>query len=73
MDSSQLPTWEYLQNLANETTYGQFYHQQLALREKGEGLPHTDAKIRLFGSTEEPRVTLFRDTAAWCPYCQKVK
>lgn len=21
---------------------------------------------------EEPRVLFFRDTAAWCPYCQKV-
>eukprot|EP01035_Chromulina_nebulosa_P050513 gene50513-68695_t len=42
------------------------------LRSIGEGLPHTDAKIRLFGTKGEPRVTLYRDTAAWCPYCQKV-
>ena len=27
---------------------------------------------RLFGSTAPPRVLLYRDTAAWCPYCEKV-
>ena len=27
---------------------------------------------RLFGSTAPPRVHLYRDTAAWCPYCEKV-
>ncbi|CAN0530534.1 unnamed protein product, partial [Scytosiphon promiscuus] len=39
---------------------------------EGAGPPHTDAKLRLFGSTGEPRVIFYRDTAAWCPYCQKV-
>jgi glutathione S-transferase len=34
---------------------------------------HTDAKVRYFGeSRDKPRVTLYRDQAAWCPYCQKV-
>ena len=46
--------------------------EQEGLRTQGEGLPHTDAMIRLFGSKDEPRVTFFRDSAAWCPYCQKV-
>ena len=27
---------------------------------------------RTFGSSEEPRVKLYRDHAAWCPYCEKV-
>ena len=30
------------------------------------------ASKRLFGSDKEPKVTLYRDSAAWCPYCQKV-
>lgn len=25
-----------------------------------------------FSSSVQVRVTLYRDTAAWCPYCQKV-
>jgi hypothetical protein len=30
--------------------------------------------IRLFGHKEEDvRLVLYRDTAAWCPYCQKVR
>lgn len=42
-------------------------------RAAGGGPPHTDASLRLFGQSESAvRVTLFRDTAAWCPYCQKV-
>jgi glutathione S-transferase len=30
------------------------------------------ASVRLFGSTGEPRVLLYRDHAGWCPYCEKV-
>mmetsp|Transcript_17613 Transcript_17613/g.55618 ORF Transcript_17613/g.55618 Transcript_17613/m.55618 type:complete len:331 (-) Transcript_17613:58-1050(-) len=42
-------------------------------RNRGEGAPHSDARLRLFGKSEsDVRVTLYRDTAAWCPYCQKV-
>ena len=54
------------------TQFGTHWIEQQALREKGEGSPHTDCKIRLFGTTKEPRITYYRDTAAWCPYCQKV-
>jgi glutathione S-transferase len=39
----------------------------------GRGPPHTDALLRLFDAEDEShvRVTLYRDDAAWCPYCQK--
>jgi hypothetical protein len=30
------------------------------------------ATTRLFGQSSKPIVTLYRDSAAWCPYCQKV-
>ncbi len=33
--------------------------------------PSAAATTRLFGS-DTPVVTLYRDSAAWCPYCQKV-
>ncbi|KAK3246077.1 hypothetical protein CYMTET_44374, partial [Cymbomonas tetramitiformis] len=69
----ELPTWEELSDLAVGTSTGQRISEQQALRAQGGGLPHTDAKLRLFGHSEdEVRLTLYRDHAAWCPYCQKV-
>ena len=43
--------------------------------EKGIGAPSPLNKIRLFDENnkeEDIRVTLYRDHASWCPYCQKV-
>jgi len=43
--------------------------------EKGIGLASPLNKIRLFDESnkeEDIRVTLYRDHASWCPYCQKV-
>ena len=70
--ASNIPDWDVLKDKVLTTPTGQFLFEQEQLRAVGEGLPHTDAKLRLFGTTAEPRVTLYRDTAAWCPYCQKV-
>lgn len=66
--------WAALKDRVLSTPRGMFLAEQAALREGGGGLPHTDAKVRLFGAKEgtKPRVVLYRDTAAWCPYCQKV-
>lgn len=72
MASTSTSSWEGLMEAVGNTATGVKITEQERLRAKGEGLPHTDATLRLFGSTEEPRVTFFRDTAAWCPYCQKV-
>ena len=40
----------------------------------GRGEANHKANIRLFGAPEgfQPEVTLYRDTAGWCPYCEKV-
>ena len=70
--ASKLPLWEDLTASAKSTITGQRMEAELTLRETGEGPSHQDAKIRLFGTKGEPRVTYYRDTAAWCPYCQKV-
>lgn len=72
IDNSMLPNWDILKSSVYSTNTGIKLQSELELREKGEGLPHTNAKIRLFNTKEEPRVTYFRDSAAWCPYCQKV-
>eukprot|EP00960_Hanusia_phi_P068121 766765-Hanusia_phi.AAC.2 len=42
-------------------------------RMRGAGPTHRENKLRLFGQQEKDiRVVLYRDSAAWCPYCQKV-
>jgi glutathione S-transferase len=38
-----------------------------------EGPTHPLALKRTFGSTAPIRVKLYRDHAAWCPYCHKVR
>ncbi|CAM9506107.1 unnamed protein product, partial [Discosporangium mesarthrocarpum] len=65
-------SWDELRSQASSTPTGTTLEENKRLWSEGAGPPHTDAKLRLFDSTGEPRVTLFRDTAAWCPYCQKV-
>jgi glutathione S-transferase len=42
---------------------------------KGYGAPSPLHKIRLFDESnkeEDVRITFYRDSASWCPYCQKV-
>lgn len=66
------PSWGTLRTDALDTPTGLRIEENKRLWDEGAGPPHTDAKLRLFGSTGEPRVVFYRDTAAWCPYCQKV-
>ena len=56
------------------TAYGLKLKAEDELRSKGRGLPSRSAKLRLFDAADdyEPRVVFYRDSAAWCPYCQKV-
>mmetsp|Transcript_58562 Transcript_58562/g.134046 ORF Transcript_58562/g.134046 Transcript_58562/m.134046 type:complete len:543 (-) Transcript_58562:165-1793(-) len=67
------PSWETLKEEVLKTDVGKRLAEEKALREMGGGPPHTMNKMRLFGQKEEDvRVVLYRDAAAWCPYCQKV-
>ena len=67
------PTWEELRAMHD----AQATEEQLGFRarlESGRGDAASLATIRRFDAPdgEEPRVTLYRDTASWCPYCEKV-
>jgi glutaredoxin len=67
------PSWDEITGEVLKTEVGKRFATEKVLREKGEGPPHTNNKMRLFGKKEEDvRVVLYRDNAAWCPYCQKV-
>jgi len=72
--ASGAPTWSELSTRVLATAAGQRLKEEDELRAQGRGPPHRASKVRLFGAASEDdiRVTLYRDTAAWCPYCQKL-
>ena len=67
------PSWDVLSQRAHATPTGARLKDEAAQRALGRGPPHADASLRLFDAKDESqvRVTLYRDAAAWCPYCQK--
>ena len=74
LNGDTAPAWDALSTKVRETATGQRLADEEALRKEGRGGTHTDALLRLFDakSEDDVRVTLYRDNAAWCPYCQKV-
>lgn len=74
MLSENTPSWDVLTQEIMSTKLGTILKDEELLRERGRGSPHTDSKIRIFDEPDNtiPRLTFFRDSAAWCPYCQKV-
>ncbi|CAM9497065.1 unnamed protein product [Ectocarpus sp. 12 AP-2014] len=67
------PSWERLEAVLEERQTPE-EREAVALRKRGYGPTSALANLRLFDAPEgtEPRVTLYRDHAAWCPYCEKV-
>jgi len=68
-------SWENIRTVleSKQTTEEQMLHANLSTGYGVEGSPLH--KIRLFdkSNTEDSvRVTFYRDSASWCPYCQKV-
>ena len=71
LDISSAPTWEELRGMA--TAMSRELGAPLPSEEDLEnGPPNPMSLRRMFGTSEEPRVKLYRDHAAWCPYCHKV-
>jgi glutathione S-transferase len=65
LSSDGIPSWEELNTKLMSFEKPKLLKSQEELRATGAGHPHTDAKIRLFGTSGEPRVIFYRDTAAW--------
>ena len=67
------PSWDELRQILtdSQTPEEKKFRADLAA---GRGNANSMASIRLFDAPDgtEPRVILYRDYAAWCPYCQKV-
>jgi glutathione S-transferase len=66
-------SWSDLQSKAESTETGLKMKQQAELRKEGKAEAHTDNLLYLYDakSEDDVRLTLYRDHAAWCPYCQK--
>ena len=63
--------WDTLDATVKATTFGSALHNEFALRKQGQGSPHANNDLRLFGTTGEPRLTFYKDSASWCVYCFK--
>ena len=67
--SDSAPSWEELSAMVAQQKQDAFGDHP----EDGvNGPPNPFALKRMFGQNEEPVVKLYRDHAAWCPYCHKV-
>lgn len=72
---SALPSWGDIDKAlrAQETSAERQAYEDV-MRGTGRGPASHQANLRLFDKPEgyDPQVTLYRDTAGWCPYCEKV-
>jgi hypothetical protein len=69
-------SWTDLQAQAAATAVGAALNHEHTLRQAGRGSAHVSNTLRLFDAPSDdttlPPITLFRDQAGWCPYCEKV-
>jgi hypothetical protein len=67
-----VPSWSELKVQSEATTVGQAIASEVKLRSTGQGSAHVQNTLRTFRDKEStPAITLYRDHAGWCPYCQK--
>jgi len=67
-----MPSWDELSRLATAAKAATGAVGRRGSQNQTEGPTCSQALLRTFGSSSEPRVVLYRDTHAWCPYCHKV-
>jgi len=71
VESKTVPTWEELKQQSAASSVGKALNDEVEHRLEGEGSAHVQNTLRKFGKEGNPRITLYRDHAGWCPYCQK--
>eukprot|EP00804_Cyclotella_cryptica_P026044 CCRYP_019297-RB/>CCRYP_019297-RB protein AED:0.07 eAED:0.07 QI:91/1/1/1/0.5/0.4/5/1872/559 len=71
MSAIDTDSWAKLQSSSSQTKVGAALDLESESRIKGTAAPFVQNNLRLFGSNERPKLTLYRDHAGWCPYCQK--
>jgi glutathione S-transferase len=66
MSATNTDSWANLQTVASQTKVGAALDLEVESRIKGTGAPFVQNNLRLFGSNERPKLTLFRDHAGEC-------
>lgn len=66
-----IPTWSDLQKQSVDNFCGKALQEEMALRKDGHGSAFVQNTLRKFGHAT-PQITIYRDHAGWCPYCQKL-
>ena len=71
LQTNNAPSWDDLERMAaaESERLGISLPKDVDLE---NGPPNPLSLKRTFGSDKEPRIKLYRDHAAWCPYCHKV-
>ena len=68
---TEILSWDDLKRVSDEQPVGSALNNEVAMRLNGKGSPHVQSKLRIFSSDTKPKITLYRDHAGWCPYCEK--
>lgn len=71
MSTTSTDSWETLKRAASNTPVGAALDEESVSRLEGTGAAFVQNKLRMFDANERPKLTLYRDHAGWCPYCQK--
>ncbi len=67
-------SWDDLKISSAGQAVGSAMNNEVELRKVGRGSSHVQNTLRLYDTPEgeaPPKITLYRDHAGWCPYCQK--
>jgi hypothetical protein len=63
--STTILSWSELQEQVGNTLVGKALNNEVKQRLQGNGSAHVQNTLRLFGSNDEPQITLYRDHAGW--------
>ena len=70
--TTSIPSWTDVQDSIGKTPVGDALNKEVKRRKDGHGSAHVQNTLRLFEYSDgTPPITLYRDHAGWCPYCQK--
>eukprot|EP00979_Chaetoceros_neogracilis_P001997 scaffold361_cov265-Chaetoceros_neogracile.AAC.7 len=58
-----IPSWNDLKDSSAAQPIGAALNDEVEVRKSGKGSAHASNKLRLFDAKEQPKITLYRDSA----------